>query len=179
MSSRGLIDRAVRAALAEGLGLPDLKTLVGDVAVEVALEESEGSARRAAALLGVTERAVQLRRKAPRPRQPLPESDSGVPCLGFELGRELAEELSHLQQLVLDVGTGGVRLLPRQAGNPHAIGVGVAYAVLHCIAEERGALPQLDAAGGLRDRHDPTCTTSLWGAQGALPVGPRWRLSAA
>ena len=74
MSSRGLIDRAVRAALAEGLGLPDLKTLVGDVAVEAALEESDGSARRAAALLGVTERAVQLRRKAPRPRQPLPES---------------------------------------------------------------------------------------------------------
>jgi len=69
-SSRGLLDRAVRAALAEGMSLAELKTLVGDVAVEAALEESEGSARRAAAMLGVTDRAVQLRRKAPRPRRP-------------------------------------------------------------------------------------------------------------
>ena len=69
-SSRRLLDRAVRAALAEGLTLAELKTLVGDVAVDTALEESDGSARRAAAMLGVTDRAVQLRRKAPRPRPP-------------------------------------------------------------------------------------------------------------
>ena len=69
-SSRRLLDRAVRAALAEGLTLAELKTLVGDVAVDAALEESDGSARRAAAMLGVTDRAVQLRRKAPRPRPP-------------------------------------------------------------------------------------------------------------
>nr|WP_276499004.1 sigma 54-interacting transcriptional regulator [Agromyces luteolus] len=64
-SSRRLLDLAVRAALAEGLSLPELKTVVGDVAVEAALEENEGSVRRAAAMLGVTDRAIQLRRKGP------------------------------------------------------------------------------------------------------------------
>jgi hypothetical protein len=70
-----LLDRAVRTALAEGLRLPELKTLVGDVAVEAALEETDGSARQAAAMLGVTDRAVQLRRKAPRPVRATPSDD--------------------------------------------------------------------------------------------------------
>ena len=68
-SSRRLLDLGVRAALAEGLSLPELKNLVGDVAVEAALEKTDGSAKRAAAMLGVTDRAVQLRRKAPRARE--------------------------------------------------------------------------------------------------------------
>ncbi|WP_322919301.1 sigma 54-interacting transcriptional regulator [Nocardioides renjunii] len=66
--SRRLLDRAVRAGLSEGLSLPDLKTLVGDVAVEAALARCDGNVHRAAALLGVTDRAVQLRRQVPRPR---------------------------------------------------------------------------------------------------------------
>lgn len=64
--ARRLLERAVRACVTEGVGLPDLKTLVGDVAVTAALEECEGSVRRAAALLGVTDRAVQLRLQVPR-----------------------------------------------------------------------------------------------------------------
>jgi two-component system, NtrC family, response regulator AtoC len=64
--ARPLLERAVRACLTEGFSLPDLKTLVADVAVVAALQESDGSVRRAAALLGVTDRAVQLRRQAPR-----------------------------------------------------------------------------------------------------------------
>jgi transcriptional regulator with GAF, ATPase, and Fis domain len=66
--SRRLLGRAVRACLTEGISLPDLKTLVGDVAVEAALAACEGNVRRAAALLGVTDRAVQLRRQVPRQR---------------------------------------------------------------------------------------------------------------
>lgn len=72
---RRLLDQAVRAALVEGLSLPNLKALVGDLAVEAALQENDGSAKRAAAMLGVTDRAVQLRRQAPRPR-PAPASES-------------------------------------------------------------------------------------------------------
>ncbi len=63
-----LLERAVRAYLAEGVTLPDLKTIVGDVAVSAALQQGGGSVKRAAALLGVTERAIQLRRHAPRQR---------------------------------------------------------------------------------------------------------------
>jgi transcriptional regulator with GAF, ATPase, and Fis domain len=69
-SSRRLLDLAVHAALAEGLSLPALKTLVGDVAVQAALQESNGSAKRAAAMLGVTDRAVQLRRHGATPSGP-------------------------------------------------------------------------------------------------------------
>ena len=64
--SRRLLDRAVHACLAEGLGLGELKSLVGDVAVSAALAESDGSVHRAAELLGVTDRAVQLRRQSAR-----------------------------------------------------------------------------------------------------------------
>lgn len=58
------LERAVRGCLRCGLSLPDLKTLVGEIAVQVALAECDGSTHRAAELLGITDRAVQLRRKS-------------------------------------------------------------------------------------------------------------------
>ncbi|HET8960645.1 sigma-54-dependent transcriptional regulator [Nocardioides sp.] len=64
--ARQAVERAIRACLAAGLTLPDVKTLVGDVAVEAALADCRGSVREAAALLGVTDRAIQLRRRATR-----------------------------------------------------------------------------------------------------------------
>ena len=67
--ARSSLEAAVRACLAEGLTLSDLKALVGEVAVETALEDCDGNVRSAAGLLGVTERAIQLRKQAPRQRR--------------------------------------------------------------------------------------------------------------
>ncbi|MDQ1288419.1 MAG: sigma 54-interacting transcriptional regulator [Actinomycetota bacterium] len=53
---------AVRAALDEGLNLRTLKSTVADLAVEIALTESGGQMSRAARRLGVTARALQMRR---------------------------------------------------------------------------------------------------------------------
>lgn len=53
----------VRRALADGAGLKDVGRLAEDAAFRIALEES-GSLRDAARRLGVTDRALQLRRKA-------------------------------------------------------------------------------------------------------------------
>lgn len=67
-AARPSLESAVRACLADGLTLSDLKAVVGDVAVTAALADTGGNVRRAAAMLGVTERAIQLRRQAPRTR---------------------------------------------------------------------------------------------------------------
>ncbi len=56
------LDHVVRRLLGAGLGLPELKALVGDRAVQVALAEN-GTVKAAAARLGVTPRALQLRRQ--------------------------------------------------------------------------------------------------------------------
>jgi transcriptional regulator with GAF, ATPase, and Fis domain len=59
-------DAAVRLALARGLGLKQIGALAGDAAVRAALAGESGNLRRAAERLGVTERALQLRRAAGR-----------------------------------------------------------------------------------------------------------------
>ncbi|QCU76968.1 hypothetical protein E7744_01045 [Citricoccus sp. SGAir0253] len=53
---------AVAWALDRGLGLQDIKALAGTVALDEAVERSEGNLRTAASLLGVSVRAVQQRR---------------------------------------------------------------------------------------------------------------------
>ncbi|BCY07373.1 sigma 54-interacting transcriptional regulator [Actinoplanes sp. L3-i22] len=58
---RGL-DDVVQRALGSGMGLRELREAVADAAVRVALDEAGGNLRQAAARLGVTERALQLRR---------------------------------------------------------------------------------------------------------------------
>jgi transcriptional regulator with GAF, ATPase, and Fis domain len=66
-------DEPARLAIARGSSLRELRDAAADAAVRVALEESGGNLRRAAARLGVTERALQLRRAARRDRLgPLP-----------------------------------------------------------------------------------------------------------
>ncbi|MDO7866767.1 sigma-54-dependent transcriptional regulator [Nocardioides jiangxiensis] len=64
------LEAAVRACLRCGVGLSEMKAMVGDLAVDLALAEHGGNARRAAAALGVTDRAIQLRKQVPRQRQP-------------------------------------------------------------------------------------------------------------
>jgi transcriptional regulator with GAF, ATPase, and Fis domain len=52
----------VREAVARGLTLREIAAAAGDVAVAVALDQEGGSVKRAAARLGVTPRALQMRR---------------------------------------------------------------------------------------------------------------------
>jgi transcriptional regulator with GAF, ATPase, and Fis domain len=60
------IESAVRRALDHGLSLKHLQRLTAEVAVRISVAEANGSLRVAAKQLGVTERALQLRRAAAR-----------------------------------------------------------------------------------------------------------------
>jgi len=57
-------DHAIQMALQQGLGLKEIGRAAEDVAERIALEEAEGNLQRAAAKLGVTDRALQMRRVA-------------------------------------------------------------------------------------------------------------------
>lgn len=61
-----LFEDAVDSALAGGLGLRDLANIASDKAVELALRAEGGNVQKAAKRLGVTDRALQLRRQAKR-----------------------------------------------------------------------------------------------------------------
>lgn len=55
-------DQAVRRALTLGAGLRELSQYAADAAIRIAIGEEEGNLQRAAIKLGVTDRALQLRR---------------------------------------------------------------------------------------------------------------------
>ena len=57
-------EAAIRHALALGLQLPCITRAAAEVAIRLVLDEEQGSNQRAAARLGVTDRALQIRRKA-------------------------------------------------------------------------------------------------------------------
>ena len=57
-------EAAVRHALALGVTLPVMTRCAAEVAIRLVLDEEHGSNQRAAARLGVTDRALQIRRKA-------------------------------------------------------------------------------------------------------------------
>jgi transcriptional regulator with GAF, ATPase, and Fis domain len=57
-------DHAIQLALQQGIGLKEIGRAAEDAAERIALEEAEGNLQRAAAKLGVTNRALQLRRAA-------------------------------------------------------------------------------------------------------------------
>jgi transcriptional regulator with GAF, ATPase, and Fis domain len=65
--------RAIGHALSEGLGLVDIGRVARDTAVAMALEAEAGDTRRAARRLGVSERAIQLRKAQVRPASGLTE----------------------------------------------------------------------------------------------------------
>jgi transcriptional regulator with GAF, ATPase, and Fis domain len=56
------LEAGIRDALARGLTLREISAAAGDLAIRVALSEEEGNLQRAARRLGVTPRALQLRR---------------------------------------------------------------------------------------------------------------------
>jgi len=60
------LEGAARLALARGMGLKEIGNAATDAAVRIALEEEDGNLRRAAERLGVTGRALQMRRAARR-----------------------------------------------------------------------------------------------------------------
>ena len=59
-------ERSIRVALAMGVGLKEIGRIAEDTAVRIAIGEHAGNLQRAAARLGVTDRALQLRRAARR-----------------------------------------------------------------------------------------------------------------
>jgi transcriptional regulator with GAF, ATPase, and Fis domain len=62
----GRFDDAIRRALVLGARLKDIGRTAEDIAVRIAVEDEEGNLQRAAARLGVTDRALQLRRASQR-----------------------------------------------------------------------------------------------------------------
>ncbi len=59
----GDLETVVRGMLTEGIRLPEIAQRVSDLAVDLVVEEEEGNLQRAAARLGVTDRALQQRRQ--------------------------------------------------------------------------------------------------------------------
>ena len=53
---------AVRHAVNLGMGLKEISQAAADLAMQVGLEQEEGNLQRAAKRLGVTDRALQLRK---------------------------------------------------------------------------------------------------------------------
>lgn len=62
----GAFEAAIREALASGAGLKEIGRSAAEVAVRLAIDEERGNLQRAARRLGVTDRALQLRRGARR-----------------------------------------------------------------------------------------------------------------
>jgi len=61
------LDIAIRAAIASGVSLKDIERTAGKLAERIVIDEEQGNLQRAAARLGVTDRALQMRRAARRP----------------------------------------------------------------------------------------------------------------
>ena len=59
-------EMALRAAVSAGIGLKNIGRAAEDAAVRIAVDEANGSLTRAAERLGVTPRAIQLRRAVTR-----------------------------------------------------------------------------------------------------------------
>jgi len=55
-----------RSAVASGLSLKDVERSAGELAERIVIEEEQGNLKRAAARLGLTDRALQMRRAARR-----------------------------------------------------------------------------------------------------------------
>ena len=61
-SDLGPVRHFFKKALSEGMKLKDIKEIAADIAIQLALEEGNGSLQLAAERLGVTDRALQIRR---------------------------------------------------------------------------------------------------------------------
>lgn len=59
-------ESAVRSAVASGVSLKEIERAAGELAERIVIDEEQGNLQRAAARLGVTDRALQMRRAARR-----------------------------------------------------------------------------------------------------------------
>lgn len=59
-------DTSIQRALAQGVGLKEIGKCATDTAIRIALDTENGNVQRAAQMLGVTDRALQMRRAASR-----------------------------------------------------------------------------------------------------------------
>jgi len=60
------MESAIRSAIAFGVSLKEIERTAGELAEKIVIEEEQGNLQRAAARLGVTDRALQLRRASRR-----------------------------------------------------------------------------------------------------------------
>ncbi|MGH9883042.1 MAG: hypothetical protein ACRD6N_16525, partial [Pyrinomonadaceae bacterium] len=60
------LETAIRSAIAAGVSLKEIKHTAGEFAERIVIEEEQGNLQRAATRLGVTDRALQMRRAARR-----------------------------------------------------------------------------------------------------------------
>jgi hypothetical protein len=60
------LEQIVRRAITLGAGLKDISRTVEDLAVRIAVDDAGGNLQRAAQVLGVTDRALQMRRASRR-----------------------------------------------------------------------------------------------------------------
>jgi transcriptional regulator with GAF, ATPase, and Fis domain len=68
---RGMaLDTSIRRAVAQGVGLKEIGRLATETAIRIALDDEEGNLQRAAQKLGVTDRALQMRKAANRHNGP-------------------------------------------------------------------------------------------------------------
>jgi transcriptional regulator with GAF, ATPase, and Fis domain len=61
------LETAVRSAIASGVSLKEIERTAGELAERIVIEQEQGNLQRAAIRLGVTDRALQMRRAARRP----------------------------------------------------------------------------------------------------------------
>ncbi len=64
----GQMENTIRQALLQNVGLREIRGVVEKTAIDMAINEADGNLQRAAKKLGVTDRALQLRRAADRSR---------------------------------------------------------------------------------------------------------------
>ncbi len=63
---QGGFEGAIGQAIELGIGLKEIGNAASEMAIKLALEREQGNLHRAASRLGVTDRALQLRRAKPR-----------------------------------------------------------------------------------------------------------------
>jgi transcriptional regulator with GAF, ATPase, and Fis domain len=69
--SNGQFEKAIRHALLLNAGLKDIRRTAENIAINLAVQEENGNLQRAARRLGVTDRALQMRRAAERQPKPI------------------------------------------------------------------------------------------------------------
>jgi transcriptional regulator with GAF, ATPase, and Fis domain len=71
-------ENAIRYAISLGMGLRDISQAAAETAIRLAMQDEQGNLQRAARRLGVTDRALQMRRAGQRSRQDAPDDGCRV-----------------------------------------------------------------------------------------------------